>query len=304
MHDNHIPSLPQNNLTMSSFSDSFRSSRQATIAQLYELADQFETGNRRGMKGRMAGAAAAIGGVTTAVAVGAMTGGGAIPATLAAEALMGANVVINLGAFVGGGFSLGQARKNRKRRRAVEDLLKMEREEMEQLRKELQPNLVDNLDGHITRIDVLYTMYTLGALGMSIPAGQISQNAATIHAIMGTAPGVPLPEIETDMALGILQGFDIPALRPTFEAISVPGADSCAEAFGDMVFHSLVDFASIAMLPFTAVILGIEARRYHRQDFKKAADVVRKIAQNMQEAGDDMEKLQKQVSKDLGQRSR
>ena len=271
----------------------FRLQREATVQELFNLAEQFEKGNRCGKKGKMFGTMLGVGGTVAAVSVGALSGGAAVPAIVATKALIGAKIAAGSGSVLAGGFTVGANKKNKIRQQAVEACLSSERAAMQKITEDLgayietHTGLLSNQQ--LEKAMLLKSTCTLAALGLSVSPSMVAQYTDVLNTINNI--GCPLASVPHDRVLAAIQQVDIPFLRETFAVLDTPGADTAVEAVGEMIFDGLIPVTSVIMFPVHIVVLATDAREYHRKEHSKAANVLRKLAEKMQNDGQEIYEL-------------
>ncbi len=256
----------------------------AVVDKLKRAAKRFERTNKHAAIGKISGSVVAIGGgVATAGTAFALATSAVCP-PVGVAMLAAGSVAMTAGSAIGGACQVTKAVKNRRRKSDVMKALSEYRKYMAAMLEQLRPHVEDgpaNVPVEMgRRMHLLYCLYSFGALGVSMAPHELEAKAEVVNTILMRGSPADLHELEHNQVLETLLEWDIPGFSTVLDntGITEVGADGVFEAVGEMIFDNVAPL-QVFLLPMHIVFLGIESRKFHMKEYKKAADAVRKLAE-------------------------
>lgn len=281
--------------TLASVRCRYISTRATAVQQLRATADRIERTNYYGEAGKIASSAIGVGGGLTVAGAAALTFlCAAVTAPITAPIITGAGVVASVSSIFGGACQVGMRCKNNWRQADLEQALRDERKVMQELSKELEQlpffrkGLAEEGSAQYERLMLVYGILSLNALGVSCSAEHVALNAEVVSKIVGDAQcnSVELADVPHNKVIEKLMG-NFPGVEQFLDSHGIleMGADSCGEAFGEMIFNNVLPVSTV-MLPYHVWSLACDSKNFHEKHYMRAAKAVRACASKMEEDGE------------------
>lgn len=261
------------------------------MQQLRATADRIERTNKYGEAGEIASSAIGVGGGLTVAGAAALTFlCAAVTAPITAPIMAGAGVVASVAPIFGGACQVGMRCKNNFRQADLEQALRDERKVMQELSKELEQlpffikGRAEERSAMYERLMLLHGILSLNALGVSCSAEDVARDAEIVRKIVGDAQcnSVELADVPHSEVMD-----NVPGVEQFLKSHGIleMGADSCAEALGEMIFNNVLPVSTV-MLPYHALSVACASNNFHKKHYMRAANAVRACTSKMEEEGE------------------